>query len=216
MTSTSPTDQASERQSRALIPNTLQSKYTRTNAVTRRLLAGFFDALGEAVKTVGAVSSALEVGCGEGVSTEKIKAMFPAGAVLHASDINRVRLAAARQRNPGVPIIEESIYNLSRPDRSYDLVFCLEVLEHLDDPDAALAEICRVSRRWVITSVPREPVWRALNLMRLKYVSGLGNTPGHLNHWSKNSFARFVGRRLDVRKTLSPFPWTMLVAEVKR
>ena len=95
-------------------------------------------------------------------------------------------------------------------------MFCLEVLEHLDDPDAALAEICRVSKRWVITSVPREPVWRALNLMRLKYVSGLGNTPGHLNHWSKGRFTRFVGTRLDVRKTLSPFPWTMLVGEVRR
>ena len=202
--------------SRAIIPNTLQSKYTRTNAITRRLLAGFFGALGEAVGAAGAVGSALEVGCGEGVSTEKIKAMLPPAALLHASDINRVRLAAARERNPGVPIIEESIYNLSRPDRSYDLVFCLEVLEHLDDPDAALAEICRVSRRWVVTSVPREPIWRVLNLARLKYVWGLGNTPGHLNHWSKNGFARFVAKRLDVRKVLSPFPWTMIVGEVKR
>jgi 2-polyprenyl-3-methyl-5-hydroxy-6-metoxy-1,4-benzoquinol methylase len=209
---TSPTGPAS----RAIIPNTLQSKYAKTNAITRRLLAGFFGALDEAVSTAGAVSSALEVGCGEGVSTEKIRAMLPPGALLHASDINRVRLAAARERNPGIPIIEESIYSLSRADRSYDLVFCLEVLEHLDDPDAALAEICRVSRRWVVTSVPREPVWRVLNLMRLKYVSGLGNTPGHLNHWSKPGFTDFVGRRLDVRKILSPFPWTMVVGEVKR
>jgi 2-polyprenyl-3-methyl-5-hydroxy-6-metoxy-1,4-benzoquinol methylase len=205
-----------DRTSRAIIPNTLQSKYTRTNAITRRLLAGFFGALGEAVAAAGAVGSALEVGCGEGVSTEKIRGMLPPGAQLHASDINRVRLAAARERNPGVPIIEESIYNLSRPDRGYDLVFCLEVLEHLDDPDAALAEVCRVSRRWVVTSVPREPVWRVLNLARLKYLSGLGNTPGHLNHWSKRGFTDFVGRRLDVRNVLSPFPWTMVVGEVKR
>jgi len=202
--------------SREVVPRTLQTKYTRTTAVTRRLLGGFFGALGEAVKWVGDVSSALEVGCGEGVSTEKIRAVLPPGALLHASDVNPVRLAAARQRNRAVPIIEESIYHLSRPDRSYDLVFCLEVLEHLDDPEAALAEVCRVSRRWVITSVPREPVWRMLNLMRLKYVGGLGNTPGHINHWSRGGFTDFVGNRLDVGKRFSPFPWTMIVGEVKR
>ena len=194
---------------------TFQSKYTRTNAVTRRLVGGFFDALGRAVSSVENVGSAFEVGCGEGVSTEKIKRMLPAGALLHASDINRQRLAAARERNPGIPIAEESIYQLGRPDKSYDLVFCLEVLEHLEEPDKALTEICRVSRRWVICSVPREPVWRVLNLMRLKYVGGLGNTPGHLNHWSKAAFTAFVSRRLNVRRRLSPFPWTMIVGEVK-
>ena len=111
---------------------------------------------------------------------------------------------------------EESVYNLARPDRSYDLVFILEVLEHLDDPRRALEEVCRISRRWVICSVPREPVWRVLNLMRLKYVGGLGNTPGHVNHWSKGAFTDFVGEKLNVRRRLSPFPWTMIVGEVKR
>ena len=95
-------------------------------------------------------------------------------------------------------------------------MFTLEVLEHLDDPERALGEICRVSKRWVVCSVPREPVWRALNLMRLKYVGGLGNTPGHVNHWSKQGFTDFVSRRLDVRRRLSPFPWTMIVGEVRR
>ena len=195
---------------------TFQSKYARQNVITRRLVGGFFDALGQAVASVDGVRSALEVGCGEGVSTEKIKKMLPPGTMLHGSDINRQRLAGARQRNPDVPIIEESIYTLSRPDRSYDLVFTLEVLEHLDDPERALSEICRVSKRWVICSVPREPVWRVLNLMRLKYVGELGNTPGHVNHWSKGAFTDFVNRKLDVRKRLSPFPWTMIVGEVKR
>lgn len=197
-------------------PKTFQSKYTRTNAITRRLVGGFFDALGQAVASVEGVKSAMEVGCGEGVSTEKIKRMLPPGTLLHASDINRQRLAAARERNPDVPITEESVYNLARPDKSYDLVFILEVLEHLDDPRRALEEVCRVSRRWVVCSVPREPVWRVLNLMRLKYVGGLGNTPGHVNHWSKGAFTDFVGGKLNVRKRLSPFPWTMIVGEVKR
>lgn len=197
-------------------PKTFQGKYNSANAVGRRLVGGFFEALRDAVTSAEGVGSALEVGCGEGVSTARIKTMLSPGAVLHASDINPERLTAARERNPGVSITEESIDNLSRPAGSFDLVLALEVLEHVEEPELALAEVCRVSRRWVICSVPREPVWRMLNLARLKYVGGWGNTPGHLNHWSKGGFTGFAKRHLDVRKRLSPFPWTMIVGEVRR
>jgi 2-polyprenyl-3-methyl-5-hydroxy-6-metoxy-1,4-benzoquinol methylase len=193
-----------------------QAKYTTGNAISRRLVGGFFDALGRAVAGVGNVRRVLEVGCGEGVSTERLGQMLPPDATLRAGDIDADRLAAARQRNPGVAFANESIYELSCEDRSFDLVVMLEVLEHLADPVAALREACRASRRWVICSVPREPLWRALNLARGSYVGSLGNTPGHLNHWSARSFTRFVGSQLDVRQRLSPLPWTMIVGEVRR
>lgn len=195
---------------------TFQAKYGPGNAVARRLVEGFFRSLARAIESVQPVGRALEVACGEGVSTERIRALLPPGALLHASDINRQRLRAARQRNPTVPIVEESIYHLARPDQAYDLVLALEVMEHLGDPRRALAEVCRVSRRWVVCSVPREPVWRALNVARLKYVGALGNTPGHVNHWSTRSFARFVAPHLDVRTCLTPLPWTIIVGEVRR
>ena len=54
-----------------------------------------------------------------------------------------------------------------------------------DDPERALDVLAGLARPWLIASVPREPLWRALNLARLSYVGDLGNTPGHLNHWSK-------------------------------
>jgi hypothetical protein len=62
---------------------------------------------------------------------------------------------------------------------------------------------------WLIVSVPREPLWRGLNLARLSYVGALGNTPGHLNHWSKRGFLRFLESRVDVVETRNPLPWTM-------
>jgi hypothetical protein len=83
----------------------------------------------------------------------------------------------------------------------------------LDDPAKALAEVCRISKRWVIASVPREPIWCMLNLARLKYVAALGNTPGHLNHWSAGGFRKFVGRQADVRAQRTPLPWTMVLVE---
>jgi hypothetical protein len=63
--------------------------------------------------------------------------------------------------------------------------------------------------------VPREPLWRALNLARLSYVRELGNTPGHLNHWSKRDFVRFLTRRFEVIETRSPTPWSMVLCRVQ-
>jgi hypothetical protein len=61
-------------------------------------------------------------------------------------------------------------------------------------------------------SVPREPIWRAGNLARGRYVQALGNTPGHVNHWSAKQFERFVASGLDVIDVAKPLPWTMLCA----
>ena len=88
------------------------------------------------------------------------------------------------------------------------------MLEHVPDPEATVAEMARVARRHLLVSVPREPLWRALNLARGAYVKDLGNTPGHVNHWSRRAFVALLsrhGRVLDVR---SPFPWTMLLVAV--
>ena len=195
-----------------------RTKYVKTNAITRRLLAGFFNGIGELLKQPGVetVRSAMEVGCGEGFSTQKLRDMLPRECTLRASDVEQRLVDEARQNNPGIAIERESIYELPHGDGAFDVVFVLEVLEHLDDPAAALAEVCRVSSRWVVASVPREPVWRVLNLARLKYVTALGNTPGHINHWSASGFKQFVERRAPVRARRTPLPWTMVLAEVQK
>jgi hypothetical protein len=71
-----------------------------------------------------------------------------------------------------------------------------------------------VAKRWLLVSVPREPLWRALNLARGAYVKELGNTPGHVNHWSKRSFVRMLERHGEVQEARSPFPWTMLLVRL--
>jgi 2-polyprenyl-3-methyl-5-hydroxy-6-metoxy-1,4-benzoquinol methylase len=96
------------------------------------------------------------------------------------------------------------------PDRdAAELIVCCEVLEHLDDPEAGLETITRLARPWLLVSVPREPIWRALNLARGKYVRDLGNTPGHLGHWSRRAFVEFLRSRVEVVDVRSPVPWTM-------
>ena len=186
-------------------------KYEETNPISRFLVNGFYRALESLIPAD--VESIHEAGCGAGYSSEYITRMSP-GASFAASDIGAELIQLARQRRPDISFSVASIYDLQQDDNSVDLAIALETLEHIEDPLAAIRELKRVARKYIILSVPREPLWCALNLARLKYVRHLGNTPGHINHWSKRSFMAFVEQEAPVAATRSPLPWTMLLARV--
>ena len=107
------------------------------------------------------------------------------------------------------------IARLPFPAKAFDLVLAIEVLEHVPDPDAALAELARLARGHLVLSVPREPIWRVANMARGKYLGALGNTPGHIQHWSARRFAQLVGRHVQVDAVRRPLPWTMVAARVR-
>jgi 2-polyprenyl-3-methyl-5-hydroxy-6-metoxy-1,4-benzoquinol methylase len=92
----------------------------------------------------------------------------------------------------------------------FDCASAIEVLEHVPEPDHTLAEMARVAERHLLVSVPREPLWRGLNMARGSYLGDWGNTPGHVNHWSKRSFVSFlstVGEPVVVRsRSRGPCP----------
>ncbi len=183
-----------------------------TGRIARTLVGNFYTTLGKLIPPE--VTTILEAGCGAGYSAERILPLLPAGATYEGSDIGEDLITIAREKVPAVSFTVESIYDLQRPDNSYDCTLALETLEHLEDPLAALRELKRVSRKYVILSVPREPLWRVLNMARGTYLSNFGNTPGHINHWSSHGFARFVSQELSVVEVRKPLPWTMLLARV--
>ena len=100
-------------------------------------------------------------------------------------------------------------------DDSAELIVCCEVLEHLQNPQKAFKSLQRIVKKNLILSVPREPIWRLLNFMRGKYLSEFGNTPGHIQHWSRYSFIKTVSRYFDIIEVKSPLPWTMLLCQNK-
>jgi ubiquinone/menaquinone biosynthesis C-methylase UbiE len=159
------------------------------------------------------IDSVLEVGCGAGYSTKQIQNWFPDCSRFIASDLSSDLIEIARRKNPDLSCIQQSAYELAHPDKSFDLVIMLEVLEHLDRPELALAELQRVSTRYVLLSTPREPLWRTLNFFRGKYLTDLGNTPGHIQHWSTASLSRFVSPYLSVVDIARPIPWSILLLE---
>jgi 2-polyprenyl-3-methyl-5-hydroxy-6-metoxy-1,4-benzoquinol methylase len=192
-------------------------KYGSTSPVVRRLMSGFEGSLAQ-LFTDAAPQSVLDVGCGEGVLTFKWAQALEDKPVL-GIDLADPKLEAEWVTRPRANLefqamTAEELEHLPFPDRSFDLAAAIEVLEHVPNPERTLAEMARVAVRHLLVSVPREPLWRALNVARGAYVRDLGNTPGHVNHWSKRSFIRMLERHGEVVESCSPFPWTMLLVRV--
>jgi SAM-dependent methyltransferase len=189
-------------------------KYGSTNPVVRRLMAGFHSTLDELWETAGP-ESILDVGCGEGVLTAEWAERLGDGRIV-GIDLDDPKLRAEWERRPRANLefrVEEAT-SLSFADGEFEMATAIEVLEHVPEPEATLAEMARVASRWLLVSVPREPLWRGLNIARGAYWGALGNTPGHVNHWSRRSFVSLLSRYGSVEQARSPFPWTMVLVRL--
>lgn len=196
-----------------VIVGNVYDKYGTRNPIARLLMAGFLDAVTELYCRVRP-ASVLEVGCGEGHLAAHLLSSAPRPQRFVATDVSLSRVAPGL--DPLLEFQEVSVYELPFADREFELVLCCEVLEHLDHPDRALRELWRVAGRNVIVSTPREPLWRALNMARGKYWTNLGNTPGHVQHFSARGLERQVAPHLRVLQRRVPLPWTVLLAEPRR
>jgi 2-polyprenyl-3-methyl-5-hydroxy-6-metoxy-1,4-benzoquinol methylase len=191
-------------------------KYGSGNPVVKRLMAGFQAALDE-LWARAAPESVLDVGCGEGVLTVDWAERLGDGRVV-GIDLDDPKLQAewAARARPNLEFRAEEATALSFADGEFELAAAIEVLEHVPEPEATLAEMTRVARRHLLVSVPREPLWRVLNMARGAYVRSLGNTPGHVNHWSKREFVALLSRYGTVEAARSPFPWTVALVRVAK
>jgi 2-polyprenyl-3-methyl-5-hydroxy-6-metoxy-1,4-benzoquinol methylase len=189
-------------------------KYGSTNPVVRRLMAGFERTLDE-LFTQAAPRSLLDVGCGEGVLTHKwAQRLAPHRVVGIDLEDPPIQAEWATREAPNLEYRIMKAENLPFADGAFDVATAIEVLEHVPDPEHTVAEMARVAGGHLLVSVPREPLWRGLNMARGAYVRDLGNTPGHVNHWSKRSFVELLSRHGEVIVARSPFPWTMLLVRV--
>lgn len=192
-----------------------KQKYESRNPAQQALIRHFQRQAVALVKRVRP-ATVLDIGCGEGYM---LQALVDGGvsARLVGVDMSAAAIAEAESRLGGrVELGVADAMELADAGRQFDLVMMLEVLEHLEDPGAALDIACRLSAGHVLLSVPWEPFFRGLNLARGKNVRRLGNDPEHVNHWSRRSFQRFVGQRAEIVASPVVFPWAMVLARTGR
>lgn len=187
-------------------------KHTNPNPLQRWFLARFHQAAAELLAQANA-RSILDAGCGEGFAMREL--FTGSNAVTIGLDSSVGALQVARHFNPQRSFTAGDLLQLPFPNRSFDLVACMEVLEHLPDPVQGLAELRRVTRDWLLLSVPNEPLFRGANFLRGKNVCAWGNDPGHVNHWSWRSFLRFVSAQCHIQTWRLSFPWTLVLCSVK-
>ena len=159
------------------------------------------------------VSSVLDAGCGAGHALHRLASFLPDDVIGIDLDDNEVKIC--QQRFPEYVFLRADIGELPFEDDQFDLVLCLEVLEHLESPSKALRELERVSARWVILSVPFEPWFQLGSLLRGKYLRTLGNHPEHIQHWNRRTFCDFIEKHSDmkVRRCLVAFPWVAVLCQ---
>lgn len=157
----------------------------------------------------------LEVGCGEGHVTKLL--LENTTAEILATDISYSIISQTKNRlvNGRLRFDVCKLEDI-RPARRPDLAVCCEVLEHLPDPLVGLRSLLLIDADRYLLSVPREPIFRMMNVARGAYVRDLGNSPGHLHHWSKRSFIKLVSSYLEPIRIETPLPWTMILCRKKK
>ena len=166
-----------------------EQKYTRNSRIARWHLDSVLQAIYDLLATTGA-TSILDAGCGEGFVTGYLAAR-DSTLSLTGVDLNQAAIDyAARRFGKHARFQTGSVYKLPFSDKSFDLVLCSEVLEHLSDPNFAVRELKRVAQSYVLVTVPREPLFKWTN--DLSRALGFSMDPGHVNFWTVTSFRKYI------------------------
>lgn len=192
-----------------------QRKYESKSGMKQLALRLFFDALLDFELEIE-IGSILDAGCGEGYAAKRFLSKHPE-ATAFGVDLSQEAVKQARVFAPQMPAAVADVTHLPFPDKQFDLVVSLEVLEHLPKPELAVEMYKRLSRRYVLLSVPNEPVFRTLRMLEGSDLMRWGDHPEHINHWNFYTFTRFI-RRQGLRvlgwKVPFPFSWTIVLSEL--
>jgi SAM-dependent methyltransferase len=198
-----------------VISGNVYDKFNTKNPIARYLVRRFVSSMSELVNSTGAMELH-EVGCGEG----NLSILWAKeGKTVNASDISHeiIQKAKDNAKRAGVDVHFKvaDIYNLNIGRDLSEIIICCEVLEHLHKPEIALSVLSQIESPYYLFSVPREPIWRILNVARGKYLHDRGNTPGHFQHWTKKEFTSLLSDFFEIKDIRTPIPWTMVLCKKK-
>ena len=158
----------------------------------------------------------LDFGCGEGYILDMMAEREVAVPSYEGLDLRADALTEARRRWPNTSFTEANLFDPAYDQKRYHTVMALEVLEHLFEPEKVLRRLVSMADEYVLLTVPNEPWFQLMNLVRGRDLIRLGNHPEHINHWNKATFAAFVEPYAEIVDVTTRFPFVILVAKPRK
>ncbi len=127
---------------------------------------------------------ALDVGCGAGLLAEPLARLGAAVTAIDAAPEN-VAVALAHAVGAGLAIDYRAVGVEALEDERFDLVTCMEVIEHVADPiafGAGLAQVLAPGGLLILSTPNRTPLSR---LAMITVGEGLGRIPRGTHDWDK-------------------------------
>ena len=143
-------------------------KHISRNPLQKFLIENFYKSLVCLAKPVRPVT-VMDVGCGEGFTLIKLK-QAKIGRTFEGIDHSDDALKLGKKLYHKLNIKKGDIYHLPYKDNTFDMLVCTEVLEHLTFPEKAVKELARVAKKYIVISVPNEPLFILSNFLRGKYL----------------------------------------------
>lgn len=190
------------------------AKYATTNPIMRFVIQRFLRRITAEVSQLRP-AQIIDVGCGEGLVAHELQKL-PLPIDYRGFELNPLAVEAARALNPGLSFSQADLFQLDLQAEPADLVMMLEVLEHLDRPDLAVARLASWTRRAGLFSVPWEPWFRIGNFARGKYLKRLGNHPEHVQQFDHRSFHALLAPHFAEVHVFSCFPWLIGIVQNPR
>jgi len=190
-----------------------EKKYLNCNPLHRFLLNRFLDAANAEIR-LAAPRSILDFGCGEGVFLQAMQRRgLELGIKILGVDMNPDAVMKAQSRLPEYVFADRDVMSLPLESDRFDLVLAVEVLEHLQDAERYVQRLSNLCSGRLLFSVPCEPWFMLLNLVRGRDVARFGNHPEHVRHWSRRSFHHFLLSFIAVERCYVRFPWIIAVGK---
>src|SRR3954471_4638691 len=133
----------------------------------------------------------LDAGCGSGRTLDDLARLGEA----HGTELNPLGVEAARRR--GHEVQEGRVEEIPHADASFDLVTCLDVIEHTDDDVKSLRELKRVTKPGgaLVVTVPAYPrLWSrhdVVNGHRRRYTRRMLRRAAETAGWSVERMTGF-------------------------
>lgn len=106
---------------------------------------------------ISSFSSLLDIGCGTGLLLQEIHRVYPQ-AKLAGAEFSQRALEIAAQRVPQLEFLSLDLEKSPAP-KTYDVVTCIDVLEHIPDDLAALKNLYLSTKQYLVISVPLGPLF---------------------------------------------------------